>query len=301
MWKGMMPAVTTKFTADGALDAAEMERCIGLQMDAGNAGVIVCGTLGEGNMLSPDERIEVLKIAKSACGSKPVLLTVSEPGTREACELAQMGQKAGADGLMVVPSPIYHTDRDETILNLKTISSAGGLPIMIYSNRVGYRVDVTPEMMVELAEDERMVAIKESSDDIRRLTEIVNMCGDRYKILTGVDNLGLEALLMGADGWVSGVSIAFPEENQRIYDLVQEGRIEEAREIYRWLRPLLDLDVSTALVQQIKLAEAISIGSTEYVRAPRQILKGDHRAQVEKIIRDQVACRPDLNKYKLAA
>jgi len=301
MWNGMMPAVTTKFTADGEIDKAEMERCVGLQMDAGNAGIVVCGTLGEGSMLSPDERIEVLKIAKSVCGDKPVLLTISEAGTREACELAQKGNKAGADGLMIVPSPIYHTDRDEAIANLKTISAAGDLPVMIYSNRVAYRVDITPEMMLELAEDDRMVAIKESSDDIRRLTEIVNTCGDRYKILTGVDNLGLEALLMGADGWVSGVSIAFPEENQRIYDLVQEGRIKEAREIYRWLRPLLDLDVSTALVQQIKLAEAIAIGSTEHVRAPRQILKGEHRVHVEKVIRDQIACRPDLSKYKLNA
>jgi 1-pyrroline-4-hydroxy-2-carboxylate deaminase len=170
---------------------------------------------------------------------------------------------------------------------------------VIYSNRVAYRVDVTPEMMMELAEDDRMVAIKESSDDIRRLTEIVNMCGDRYKILTGVDNLGLEALLMGADGWVSGVSIAFPEENQRIYDLVRAGRITEAREIYRWFRPLLDLDVSTALVQQIKLAEGIAIGSTEYVRNPRKPLVGEHRARVEKIVRDQMACRPDLTKYAL--
>ncbi|NVJ90464.1 MAG: dihydrodipicolinate synthase family protein [Methylocystaceae bacterium] len=301
MWNGMMPAVTTKFTEDGAIDAAEMERCIGLQMDAGNNGVIVCGTLGEGSMLSQEERIDVLKIAKSACGAKPVLLTVNEAGTREACELAEKGRKAGADGIMVVPSPIYHTNRDETITNLKAISSAGDLPVMIYSNRVAYRVDVTPEMMLELAEDDRMVAIKESSDDIRRLTDIINTCGGRYNILTGVDNLGLEALMMGADGWVSGVSIAFPEENQRIYDLFRAGRFEEAREIYRWLRPLLDLDVSTALVQQIKLAEAIAVGSTEYVRAPRQILTGEHRARVEKVIRDQIACRPDLSKYALAA
>ena len=299
MWNGMMPAVTTKFTADGEIDAKELERCIGLQMDAGNAGVIVCGSLGEGPMLSHDERIEVLKIAKSACGDKPVLLTICEAGTREACDLAKRANKEGADGLMIVPSPIYHTCRDETITNLKSISSAGDLPVMIYSNRVAYRVDVTPEMMVELAEDDRMVAVKESSDDIRRLTEIVNLLGDRYKILTGVDNLGLEALLMGADGWVSGVSIAFPEENQRIYDLVQAGRITEAREIYRWVRPLLDLDVSTFLVQQIKLAEAIAIGSTEHVRAPRQPLTGEHRAQVEKVVRDQIAKRPDLSKYAL--
>lgn len=301
MWKGMMPAVTTKFTEDGAIDAAEMERCIGLQMDAGNDGVIVCGTLGEGSMLSQEERIEVLKIAKSACGNKPVLLTVNEAGTREACELAQKGNKAGADGLMIVPSPIYHTDRQETLDNLNAIAQAGDLPVMIYSNRVAYRVDVTPEMMMELAADERFVAIKESSDDIRRTTEVFNVCGDRYDVFTGVDNLGLEALCMGADGWVSGVSIAFPEENQRLYDLFRAGRLIEAREIYRWMRPLLDLDVSTSLVQQIKLAEAIAIGSTEHVRAPRKPLVGEHRARVEKIVRDQIAIRPDLSKYNLAA
>lgn len=296
MWTGMMPAVTTKFTADGGLDRAEMERCFALQIEAGNAGLITCGTLGEGNMLSPDERIEVLRIAKSVAGSRPVLLTISEPGTREACALAARAAKAGADGLMVVPSPIYHTSRAETITNLNAIANAGGLPVMIYSNRVGYRVDVTPEMMVELAENPLMVAIKESSDDIRRCTEIFNTLGDRFKVLTGVDNLGLEALLMGCDGWVSGVSVAFPTENQAIYDLVKAGRIAEARAIYRWMRPLLDLDVSTFLVQQIKLAETIAIGSNERVRAPRQPLSGEHRARVEALVRERIACRPALPK-----
>lgn len=294
MWTGMMPAVTTKFTAEGGLDRAEMERCFGLQIEAGNAGLITCGTLGEGNMLSPDERLEVLKIAKSVAGKKPVLLTISEAGTREACDLAARAGKAGADGLMVVPSPIYHTNRAETIANLNAIANAGGLPVMIYSNRVGYRVDVTPEMMVELAENPLMVAIKESSDDIRRCTEIFNTVGNRFKVLTGVDNLGLEAILMGCDGWVSGVSIAFPKENQAIYDLAKAGRIAEARDIYRWFRPLLDLDVSTFLVQQIKLAESIALGSTEHVRAPRKPLAGEHRARVEALVRERIACRPAL-------
>jgi 4-hydroxy-tetrahydrodipicolinate synthase len=301
MWSGMMPAVTTKFTDAGELDHAEMERCFALQIDAGNAGLITCGTLGEGNMLSPDERLAVLKIAKSVSGKKPALLTVSEAGTREACALAARAAKAGADGIMVVPSPIYHTNRAETIANLNAIANAGGLPVMIYSNRVGYRVDVTPEMMLELAENPLMVAIKESSDDIRRCTEIFNTVGNRFKVLTGVDNLGLEALLMGCDGWVSGVSIAFPKENQAIYDLAKAGRIVEAREIYRWLRPLLDLDVSTFLVQQIKLAEALAIGSNERVRAPRMALAGEHRARVEALIRERLACRPDLAKYAKAA
>lgn len=295
MWSGMMPAVTTKFTEDGSLDAAEMERCFALQMDAGNAGMITCGSLGEGSMLSPAERLEVLRIAKSVAGSKPVLLTIAEAGTREACGLAKTASKAGADGLMVVPSPIYHTDRRETVANLKTIAAAADLPIMIYSNRVAYRVDVTPEIMEDLANDDRMVAIKESSDDIRRCTEIFNRLGDRYKVLTGVDNLGMEALLMGCDGWVSGVSVAFPEENQKLYDLIRAGEIEKARALYRWFRPLLDLDVSTFLVQQIKLLEAMAIGSTEYVRMPRMPLVGKHRDTVMALVEDHLARRPDLS------
>lgn len=294
MWTGMMPAVTTKFTPEGALDRAEMERCFAMQIEAGNAGLITCGTLGEGNMLSHDERLDVLRVARSVAGKRPVLLTVSEAGTREACALAARAMGAGADGLMIVPSPIYHTNRAETVANLNAIAAAGGLPVMIYSNRVGYRVDVTPEMMLDLAENPLMVAIKESSDDIRRCTEIFNTLGDRFKVLTGVDNLGLEALLMGCDGWVSGVSVAFPRENQAIFDLVRAGRIAEARAIYRWMRPLLDLDVSTFLVQQIKLAEAIAIGSTEHVRAPRMPLAGDHRARVEALVRARIACRPAL-------
>ncbi|MFG3756211.1 dihydrodipicolinate synthase family protein, partial [Klebsiella pneumoniae] len=138
-------------------------------------------------------------------------------------------------------------------------------PVMIYSNRVAYRVDVTPEMMEELASDARFVAIKESSDDIRRTTEIINRLGSRYAVLTGVDNLALEALAVGAVGWVAGLVCAFPAETVAVYRLMKAGRIQEALAVYRWFRPLLDLDVSTYLVQNIKLAEAIAIGSTEHV------------------------------------
>jgi len=294
MWHGVFPAVTTKFKADDSLDFAEMERCFAHLMEAGCHGLIACGTLGEGNMLTQEERIAVLKLCKQAAGNKPTLLTVSEPGTREACELARKAAKGGADGLMIVPSPIYHTDRDETIANLRAVAEAGDLPVMIYSNRVGYRVDITPEMMMDLADDDRFVAIKESSDDIRRTTEIFNLLGDRYDILTGVDNLGLEALSMGAVGWVAGLVVAFPKETVAIYELVKQGRHAEALAIYRWFRPLLDLDVSTYLVQQIKLAEAIEIGSNDRVRMPRQPLRGEHRARVEKIVHDAIASRPDL-------
>lgn len=294
MWKGVIPAVTTKFKEDLSLDHAEMERCFALQMDAGCHGLIACGTLGEGNMLTHDERLEVLKLCKQATGDKPALLTISEPGEREACALAKRAKAAGADGLMIVPSPIYHTNPEETVATLKAIAAAGDLPVMIYSNRVGYRVDVTPEMMVQLADDNHFVAIKESSDDIRRTTEIFNRLGDRYDVFTGVDNLGYEALCVGAVGWVAGLVVAFPRETVAIYELVKQGRHAEALKIYRWFRPLLDLDVSTFLVQQIKLAEVLAINSNDRVRKPRLPLAGAHRSRVEKIIRDALAVRPAI-------
>jgi len=294
MWQGVYPAVTTKFTQDNELDHGEMERCFSLQMDAGCHGLIVGGSLGEGNMLSPGERLEVFKVAKNVCSTKPVLMTISEAGTREACDMAKRAAAAGANGLMIVPSPIYFTDRRETIANLQAIAQAGDLPIMIYSNRVGYRVDVTPDMMEDLADDDRFVAIKESSDDIRRTTEIINRLGSRFDILTGVDNLAFEALIMGAVGWVAGLVVAFPKETVAIYHLIGQNRLEEALAIYRWFRPLLDLDVSTYLVQQIKLVEAIEIGSNDRVRRPRLPLAGDHRQRVERIIRNAIAERPTL-------
>ncbi len=294
MWKGVFPAVTSKFDTQGELDHAEMQRCFSLMMAAGCDGLIVCGSLGEGAMLSVEEKLAVLVTAQKAAAGKPVLLTVNEAGTREACALAEAAARAGADGLMVVPSPIYHTDERETVYALRAVAEAGDLPVMIYSNRIAYRVDVTPAIMVKLAEDQRFVAIKESSDDIRRTTEIFNALGSRYRVFTGVDNLAFEALAAGADGWVAGLVVAFPAETMAIYRLMQAGRYEEARAIYRWFRPLLDLDVSTYLVQNIKLAEALAIGSNDRVRPPRLPLAGEHRDRVEAIIRKCLDTRPAL-------
>jgi 4-hydroxy-tetrahydrodipicolinate synthase len=294
MWQGVIPAVTTKFKEDGSLDFAEMERCFGLQMDAGVDGLIACGSLGEGPMLSHEERLDVLRAAKRATGNKPALLTIAEAGTREACALAARAAQAGADGLMVVPSTIYHTNAKETVANLRAIAAAADLPIMIYSNRIAYRVDVTTDILEELAADSRFVAVKESSDDIRRTTEIINRLGSRYDILTGVDNLAFEALTVGAVGWVAGLVVAFPKETVAIYRLVKEGRYNEALDIYRWFRPLLDLDVSTYLVQNIKFAEALAIGSNERVRAPRMPLEGEQRRFAEKIVRTALETRPNL-------
>ena len=297
MWHGVIPAVTTKFTEDDSLDFAEMERCFALQMAAGCDGLIACGSLGEGPMLSHAERLDVLRLVKQATGGKPALLTVAEASTREACALAQKAAKAGADGLMVVPSTIYHSDPRETVAALRAIAAAADLPIMIYSNRLAYRVDVSNDMLEELADDPRFVAVKESSDDIRRSTEIINRLGSRYALFTGVDNLAFEALAVGAVGWVAGLVVAFPKETVAIYRLMQQGRQAEALSIYRWFRPLLDLDVSTYLVQNIKLAEALAIGSTERVRAPRMPLHGERRARAESIIRAAMEVRPALPNF----
>jgi 4-hydroxy-tetrahydrodipicolinate synthase len=294
MWKGVIPAVTTKFHADESLDHKEMERCFGIQIDAGVDGLIVAGSLGEGPMLSVEERTEVFKIAKSVAGKLPVLITVNEAGTREAETAARAAAKAGADGLMVVPSMVYHTNPAETVATLNDVANAGGLPVMIYSNKIAYRVDVTCDIMEELAANPLFVAVKESSDDIRRSTDIINRFGDRYDLFTGVDNLAYEALAVGAVGWVAGLVVAFPKETVQIYQLMRAGRTAEALAIYRWFRPLLDLDVSSYLVQNIKLAEAIAVGSTEHVRRPRKPLAGDVRAKAEKVIRDAIAAREEL-------
>ncbi|GGX30821.1 dihydrodipicolinate synthase family protein [Undibacterium squillarum] len=297
MWQGVIPAVTTKFTADDKLDYNEMERCFKFLMDAGCDGLIACGSLGEGPFLSHDERIEVLKVTKQVTGAKPALLTVAEASTRDACALAEKGAKAGADGLMVVPSTIYHTNAKETIANLRAIAAAADLPVMIYSNRIAYRVDVTTDMLEELADDKRFVAVKESSDDIRRTTEIINRLGRRYDVFTGVDNLAFEALTAGAIGWVAGLVVAFPHETVAIYRLVQAGRYAEALDIYRWFRPLLDLDVSTYLVQNIKLVEAMVIDSNERVRLPRMPLEGEPRTRAEAVVKAALANRPKLPSF----
>ena len=297
MWQGILPAVTTKFTESGALDFKEMERCFRLQIDAGVDGLIACGSLGEGPMMSHDERLDVFKAVQQSAAGRPALLTVAEAGTREACILAERGARAGASGLMVVPSTIYHTNRDETLTSLRAVAEASDLPIMVYSNRLAYRVDVTNDMLLELAEDKRFVAVKESSDDLRRTTDAVVKLAGKMAVFTGVDNYAFEALTVGAVGWIAGLVVAFPKETVAIYKLIQQGRQAEALAIYRWFRPLLDLDVSTYLVQNLKLVEALVIGSNERVRLPRKPIAGADRTRIELLVKTALATRPELPAY----
>jgi 1-pyrroline-4-hydroxy-2-carboxylate deaminase len=294
-WNGVFPAVTTKFDDRDRLDIAEMERCFDLQLQAGVHGLIVCGSLGEASTLDPNEKIEVLNTALRVAGGRvPVLLTVVDGSTKRAQALAEMGATAGADGFMVLPGVPYRSDERETLAHYRAVAKAGGLPVMIYNNPVSYGVDITPELLIELAGDPLFVAVKESSDDVRRVTRIINAVGDRYALFTGVDNLALESLAAGAHGWVAGLVCAFPAETVAIYDLVKAGRLDDALRIYRWFQPLLDLDVSSKLVQNIKLVEAMVIGSNDRCRAPRLPLSGANRERVAAIVQAALASRPAL-------
>lgn len=295
LWNGVFPAVTTKFTADDRLDIAEMERCFALQRDAGVDGIIVCGSLGEASTLDPEEKIEILKTAlRVANGKFPVLMTVVDGATRRAQAQAEAAAKAGAHGLMVLPGVPYKSEAHETMAHYRAVAKAGGLPVMIYNNPVAYGVDLTPEMIADLATDPLFVAVKESSDNIRRVTDLFNLVDDKFRVFTGVDNLALESFAVGAHGWVAGLVVAFPKETVAIYKLAKAGRMTEALAIYRWFRPLLDLDVSARLVQNIKLVEAVAINSSDRCRAPRIALSGAERTRIEKIVKDAIAKRPSL-------
>jgi 4-hydroxy-tetrahydrodipicolinate synthase len=294
-WAGVYSAVTTKFTKQGDLDLALMERHYHFQIDAGVHGLVVLGSLGETGTLSADEKQEVVKLAVRTSNHRvPVLSGVAETTTIAACKFVEKAAANGADGFMVLPGMQYVSDRRETVQHLRSVASASPRPIMLYNNPVAYRVDITPEMFAELADEPKFVAIKESSDDVRRITDIRNLGGDRYQIFTGVDDLALESLLLGAVGWVAGLVCAFPRETVALYNLAKAGRLDEALALYKWFTPLLHLDVSTKFVQNIKLAETMVGVGNEYVRAPRLPLVGDERVRVEKIVATAIASRPTL-------
>lgn len=292
-WSGVFPAVTTKFKDDESLDFAAMERHFQFQLDAGVHGLIVVGSLGENGVLTFDEKLEILKTALAvADGRVPVLATIAETTTRAARAFAEQGAALGADGFMVLPGMRYTADDREVETHLRAVADASDRPIMLYNNPVTYGMDLPPEMLLRLADEPKFVAVKESSDDVRRVTDIINLCGDRYRLFCGVDNLALESLLMGSHGWVAGLVCAFPHETVAIYNAVLEGNLDEARRIYRWFMPLLHLDVHTKLVQNIKLAETLVGVGTEHVRAPRLPLTGREREAVTATINAALAARP---------
>lgn len=298
-WKGVMPAVTTKFTANDQLDLDMFEKNIKAQMEAGVNGIILGGTLGEASTLEPDEKETLIKTSLAITDGKiPVIMNVAEQSTKDAIAMAQQAEKAGADGLMVLPPMRYRATDFETVTYFKAIANNTSLPIMLYNNPVDYKIEVTLDMLEDLLECNNIQAIKESTRDITNIIRLQNRFGDRVKVFTGVDTLGLESLAIGADGWVAGLVCAFPAETVAIYELVKAGMINEALEIYRWFMPLLELDISPQLVQNIKLAEVATGIGTENVRLPRLPLQGEERQRVLKIIETGLKNRPVLPDYK---
>ncbi|WP_062054610.1 dihydrodipicolinate synthase family protein [Aquimarina longa] len=299
-WKGVMPAVTTKFTKDDTLDLAMFTININTQLEAGVHGIILGGTLGEASTLSNDEKRILVKTTVDIVKDKvPVIMNIAEQTTKGAIEAAKKAKEDGASGLMMLPPMRYTAGDRETVVYFKEVAQSTDLPIMVYNNPVDYKIEVTLDMFEELLKLENIQAVKESTRDISNITRIKNRFGDRLKILSGVDTLALESLLMGADGWVAGLVDAFPEETVAIYELQKAGKIKEAIQIYRWFLPLLELDINAKLVQNIKLAEVATGIGTENVRAPRLPLVGDERKKVLEIIENGIKTRPKLPDYKL--
>lgn len=294
-WKGVFPAVTTQFHEDLTLDLAATERHLELLIQAGVQGLIVCGSLGENQVLEPEEKRALVTLAVRTSGGRvPVLTGVAENSTAAAARYARDAERLGADGLMLLPAMVYRSDPRETVSHFRTVAAAGGLPIIAYNNPIGYGVDLTPALLAELADVEKIVAVKESSGDTRRITDLLNTVGDRYLLFTGVDDLLLESVLLGARGWIAGATLAFPREGQYLWELAASGRWEEARALYRWFTPLLHLDIGPKFVQKLKLLiQEVGLGS-ERVRPPRLPLTGAEREQVLEVIREGLESRPEI-------
>src|SRR5690606_31219027 len=293
-WTGIFPAITTKFHADERIDAAGTIKHIDFQIRNGIHGLVTCGSLGEASTLTLEEKLEVARIAlEAADGRIPVLANVSETSTREALRYIEGANKLGVAGFMVMPSVVYVADAREAMQNVRTLAEAAQQPVMVYNNPVAYRVDLKPEHMVELADCKWVEAIKESTGDVRRVTDLRNALGDRYQIFMGVDDLAYEGLALGCDGLLAGVGCAFPRETVALYDLMKAGRFAEALALHRWMTPLLHLDVSTKLVQNLKLIDALVGVGSEHMRRPRLPLVGEERAYVEAVVRRALAERPE--------
>jgi len=295
-WSGVFPATTTQFARDESLDVAATQKVVSALIDDGVNGIICMGTVGENCSLSASEKRTVMAaIREVAAGRVPVLSGVAENSSALAAQYARDAEKIGIDGLMVLPAMVYKSNRRETLHHYRTVARSTALPIMVYNNPVSYGVDITVDMFGELADLPNIVAIKESSEDTRRLTNLRRAHGDRFVLFGGVDDIVLESLMLGATGWVSGLTNAFPVESVALFALAKAGRYAEALAIYRWFMPLLQLDTIPTLVQCIKLAEQLMGRGSEMVRAPRLCLTGAERAEVEELVRQAVATRPKLS------
>ena len=292
-WEGVMPAITTQFDLKGNLDLDTFKINLSHQINAGVNGIILGGTLGEASTLTNQEKQQLLAVTLGEVNGKiPVIMNIAEQATIEAIRLAQKAESEGADGLMLLPPMRYKATDEETVTYFSTIANATNLPIMIYNNPIDYKIEVTLEMFAALESIKNITAVKESTRDITNITRMINRFGDRFQILCGVDTIAMEALLMGANGWVAGLVDAFPEETVAIYSYCKQGELEKARSIFSWFLPLLELDISPQLVQNIKLCELATGMGTGHVRPPRLPLNGAELERVSTIIKTALDRRP---------
>ena len=298
-WEGVMPAITTQFDSEGALSLKAFKNNLTHQIKAGVHGIILGGTLGEASTLTSSEKESLLKMTlEQVEGKIPVIMNIAEQSTDQAVGSAKAAETSGASGLMLLPPMRYRATDIETVAYFSAVASSTSLPIMIYNNPVDYKIEVTLDMFEAIRKYENITAVKESTRDITNITRMINRFGDRYKILCGVDTIALESILMGAKGWVAGLVDAFPEETVAIYTYCKAGEWEKARAVFRWFLPLLELDISPQLVQNIKLCELATGLGTGYVRKPRLPLEGPELKRVEFIINESLVNRPKNLDYK---
>jgi 4-hydroxy-tetrahydrodipicolinate synthase len=301
-WEGVFPAVTTQFRDDLSLDVDATARVVEGLLRDGVSGLIICGTVGENCSLARHEKIALMEMAKAlARGRVPVISGIAEFTPAFAVDMAKEAARIGLDGVMVMPALVYSSKPHETAAHFRTVARATDLPVMVYNNPPIYKNDVTPEILASLADCDTIVCFKESSGDTRRFTDLRNLVGDRFVLFAGLDDVVVESVLVGAVGWVSGMSNAFPREGETLFRLARAGRLDEALALYRWFMPLLHLDARPDLVQCIKLCEHIMGRGTHRTRPPRLPLEPAERAEVEAIMRTALATRPGLPEVGLRA
>lgn len=292
-WTGVYPAATTQFAEDLSVDYDATAGVQDALIRDGVDGLILLGTCGENNSLEPEEKRAILDRARTAvAGRVPVISGVSELTTKRAVAFARDAEALGVDGLMLLPAMVYVPTEEELYTHFKAVADATSLPIMLYNNPPAYRVSISARVLARLADIPNIVAVKESAPDPRRFTDLINEFGDRFVLMAGLDDVALEGMILGAHGWVSGLTSAFPQESVALVKALQQGDIAEARRIYRWFMPLLHLDAEHDLVQSIKLAEQIMGRGSERVRLPRLPLSGARRAQVTAMVEKAAATRP---------
>lgn len=294
-WSGVLPAVTTQFDADLRVDLSATRAVQSALLEEGVHGLVVLGTCGENNSLTADEKRAVLRTAVAASGGRvPVIAGVSELTTAAAVAFAKDAEAMGATALMLLPAMVYVPTAHELEYHFRRVAEATRLPIMLYNNPPAYRVSIDTDTLERLADVPNIVAVKESAPDPRRFTDVVNACGDRFVLFAGLDDVVFEGITLGARGWISGLTNAFPRESLALYQALQDSHLERARRIYRWFMPLLHLDAEHDLVQSIKLAEQIMGRGSERVRPPRLPLAGARREEVTRLVERAAATRDRL-------